>query len=152
MESIAYDQFEPIGPRGFAAVVLECVDSIPFRVGKNKVARVLKGSESKDILSMDLTSIPHYGALGTLSIAQITAIIDQLISKDYLRSSFGRRPVLFLTSQGRAAMLSGNVPELDAPDALAMFIAREKCRKCPHNPNLLHCAMQDAAVGAEHLF
>jgi superfamily II DNA helicase RecQ len=129
---------ETTGESGrYAASVLKCVDSIPFRVGKTKLARVLRGSGSRDILRMDLARIPLYGELRMLTIQQIVAVIDQLVNAGYLRSSFGRRPVLTLTREGRAAMLSGNVPQVDAPDAVAMFIARERCRRCPYNPSMI---------------
>jgi superfamily II DNA helicase RecQ len=123
--------------RGYAAAVLECVDSIPFRVGKTKLARVLRGSCSQEILRMNADKLPQYGALRSLTIQQIIAIIDQLLNAGYLRSSFGRRPVVTLTSEGRAALLAGNLPPVEAPDALAMFMARERCRKCPYNPAMI---------------
>ena len=138
MEGFGPDDAANGGQGGYAAAILECVDSIPFRVGKTKLARVLRGSGSQDILKMDLARIPLYGGLRALTIQQIVAVIDRLVNAGYLRSSFGRRPVLSLTRKGRAAMLSGNLPQVDAPDAVAMFMARERCRRCPYNPSLVN--------------
>lgn len=138
MEGIGHGAATDNGSGRYAAAILECVDSIPFRVGKTKLARVLRGSGSRDILRMDLARIPLYGELRALTIQQIVAVIDQLVNAGYLRSSFGRRPVLTLTKEGRTAMLSGNVPQVDAPDAMAMFMARERCRRCPYKPSLVN--------------
>jgi len=130
----------------FAQIVLECVNSIPWHVGKTKIARILKGSLARDILKMDLDRIERYGALQDLTLAQITAIIDQLIAGGYLRSSRGRRPIILLTPMGRTALITGELPGIEVPDALKMFIARERCRKCPYNPSLIASGEGSSAV------
>ncbi|MEA4884333.1 MAG: RQC domain-containing protein [Clostridia bacterium] len=117
-----------------AVTVLECVDSIPCYVGKTKIARLLKGSESKELNRLDLARVRHYGAFQRLTIAQIEAVIEQLVGHGCLRRSRGRRPVLMVSAIGRSAIVSGAMPEVEVPDALRMFMARERCRKCPHNP------------------
>ena len=137
MDAKAPDSTALLEDKELAQIVLECVDSIPWHVGKSKIARILKGSLAQDILKMDLDRIERYGALQDLTLAQITAVIDQLIAGGYLRSSRGRRPIILLTSTGRTALLTGELPGIEAPDALKMFIARERCRKCPYNPSLI---------------
>jgi len=136
LDAIAPNSVALLDEEAVAAIVLECVDSIPWHVGKSKIARILKGSLAQDILKMDLARIEGYGALQNLTLAQITVIIDQLIAGGYLRSSRGRRPIILLTPMGRTAMITGELPAIEVPDALKMFIARERCRKCPYNPSL----------------
>jgi len=137
LDAIAPNSAALLEEEALARIVLECVGSIPWHVGKTKIARLLKGSLAQDILKMDLDRIERYGALQDFTLAQITAIIDQLIAGGYLRSSRGRRPIILLTSTGRTALLTGELPGIEVPDALKMFIARERCRKCPHNPSLI---------------
>jgi superfamily II DNA helicase RecQ len=137
LDAIAPNPVALLEEEALAEIVLECVDSIPWHVGRSKIARILKGSVAQDILKMDLARIARYGALGHLTLAQITAIIDQLIAGGYLRSSRGRRPIILLTPMGRTAFITGELPAIEAPDALKMFIARERCRKCPYNPSLI---------------
>lgn len=137
MDAIAPNSVALLDEEELAEIVLGCVGSIPWHVGKSKIARILKGSLAQDILKMDLARIEGYGALEDLTLAQITAIIDQLIAGGYLRSSRGRRPVILLTPMGRTAIITGELPTIEVPDALKMFIARERCRKCPYNPALI---------------
>ncbi len=122
-----------------ACIVLECVDSIPQRVGRTKIALLLKGSESQQIRNMDIGRIRHFGALGHLTIVQIRGIIEQMLNAEYLGSSYGRRPVVSITSKGRTTMITGNMPEVTVPDELKMYVARERCRRCPHNPYIADC-------------
>lgn len=155
MDAIAPESTMLSGEDSFAQVVLECVDSIPWHVGKSKIARILKGSLAQDIVKMDLARINHYGALDRFTLAQVTAIIDQLIAGGYLRSSYGRRPVILLTPAGRTAIMTGDLPVIEAPDTLKMFIARERCRKCPYNPSLVASAVpstSDESDGAWRTF
>ena len=148
MDAKAPDSTALLEDKELAQIVLECVDSIPWHVGKTKIARILKGSLARDILKMDLDRIERYGALQDLTLAQITAIIDQLIAGGYLRSSRGRRPIILLTSTGRTALLTGQLPGIEVPDALKMFIARERCRRCPHNPSLIASGEASPSVSA----
>lgn len=130
---------ESLNGKQIAFIVLECVDSIPQRVGRTKIALLLKGSESQQIRDMDIDRIRHFGALGHLTIVQIQGIIEQLLDGGYLGSSYGRRPVVSVTSLGRTTMITGNMPEVTVPDELKMYVARERCRRCPHNPYIADC-------------
>ena len=148
MDAKAPDSTALLEDKELAKIVLECVDSIPWHVGKTKIARILKGSLAQDILKMDLDRIARYAALQDLTLAQITAIIDQLITGGYLRSSRGRRPIILLTPMGRTALITGELPGIEVPDALKMFIARERCRKCPYNPSLIASGEGSPAASA----
>ncbi len=140
MNAIVPDSVVLMDEEALAETVLECVDSIPWHVGKSKIARLLKGSVAQDISKMDLSHVRHYGAFENLTLAQIHAIIDQLIASGYLRSSYGRRPVILLTPEGRSAIITKDLPAIEVPDTLKMFIARERCRRCPYNPSLVACS------------
>ncbi|MCR4425279.1 MAG: hypothetical protein NUW23_03685 [Firmicutes bacterium] len=116
--------------------VLECVDSISWHVGRSKIARILKGSTAQDITKLNLTHVRNYGEFRDLSLTQIESIIDQLIQGGYLRTSFGRRPIVLISSAGKRAMATGKAPEVQIPDQIKLYTARERCRRCPYNPVL----------------
>jgi superfamily II DNA helicase RecQ len=130
---------ELLNGKRLACIVLECVDSIPQPVGRTKIALLLKGSRSQQIRTIDIRQVRHFGALGHLTIAQIQGIIEQLLSEGYLGSSYGKRPVIHVTSLGRTTMITGDMPEVTIPDELKLYVARERCRKCPHNPYITDC-------------
>ncbi len=130
---------ESLNGKHIACIVLECVDSIPQRVGRTKIALLLKGSKSQQVRTIDISQVRHFGALGHLTIAQIHGIIEQLLSEGYLGSSYGKRPVIHVTSLGCTTMITGDMPEVTVPDELKIYVARERCRRCPHNPYIADC-------------
>ncbi|MCH7834289.1 MAG: RQC domain protein [Proteobacteria bacterium] len=84
-------------------VMLRGADELVGSGGRTLLAKVLKGSKQKVIFDKELQQSPVYGALGELSIADITARIDWLIIHRYLAIEYDYRlPLLVYTSLGWA--------------------------------------------------
>jgi ATP-dependent DNA helicase RecQ len=111
--------------------VLSCVARMRGRFGRIRVAEVLKGSKSKELLRWGLDQLTTYGLLADLRIEDITAVIDTLIDAGLLQSRTlddgptAKSAVVALTERGRLVMLgkekvsvalpAGVVPEAPAP-------------------------------------
>ncbi|WP_372371262.1 RecQ family ATP-dependent DNA helicase [Candidatus Uabimicrobium sp. HlEnr_7] len=86
---------------------LSAVARLNGRLGKVRIAQLLVGSKSKDILSLNITDIPTYGALKKYSQTYVCEFLDKLIEMGYIqvRLKDGRYPLLSLTEGGRAIMM-----------------------------------------------
>jgi len=60
-------------------VILAAVAAAVRRVGRGNLAKALRGSRAKAVITQGLERLPQYGALADVSEAQIIATIDQLI-------------------------------------------------------------------------
>jgi superfamily II DNA helicase RecQ len=92
-----------IGPLSDSEIVLilRGADGLIGSGGRTLLAKILKGSKEKRLLELELHESPAYGALRELSLEQITARIDWLIIKGYLRIEYDYRlPVLVYTRKG----------------------------------------------------
>jgi ATP-dependent DNA helicase RecQ len=87
-----------------ALIVLDTVRRLPNKVGKEKIAQILKGSKSKDILQFGYDKNTYYSRLAVFSSVELKQIIDQLQEMRYLKVIGGKYPVLCLTPQGEAAI------------------------------------------------
>jgi ATP-dependent DNA helicase RecQ len=82
-----------------ALKVLSCILRASEQVGREKIARILAGSNDTSIRPYkDLTT---YGILSGYSIRAIIDIIDHLIGEGYIAGSEGFRPVIRVTDKGR---------------------------------------------------
>ena len=83
------------------AIILRGADELIMRGGRTLLAKVLKGSREKKILETGLDTSPVYGALRALSIEDIIARIDWLITNRYLAIEYDYRlPLLVYTPLG----------------------------------------------------
>lgn len=139
------DDVQRLSGRDLARMVLECLNSMEWHVGKNKLARILTGSKAKDMTQWGYDKAAHYGELKGLTVAQVEGLVDQLVSCDQLMVSCGRRPVVLITSKGKEALATGNHVELEIPDLQDMYLARMRCAKCPYNPANFMQRMQSPA-------
>ena len=88
-------------PEDEIRMILRGADDIMGSGGRGLLARILKGSRQKAVLEHELDKSPAYGALGGLSLEQITARIDWLIIEGYLRIEYDYRlPLLVYTKRG----------------------------------------------------
>jgi ATP-dependent DNA helicase RecQ len=87
-------------------IVLETVRTLPRRVGRVRLAHILKGSRAQEVLSMGYERHKFYGKLAHLGQQHITAVVDALVETRYLALVGDRRPVLTLTSTALAALKS----------------------------------------------
>jgi len=82
-------------------IILRGADELIMSGGRGLLAKVLKGSRQKSVLEHELDRSPVYGALGDLSLAQISERIDWLILNNYLGIEYDfRLPLLVYKAKG----------------------------------------------------
>lgn len=88
-----------------ALPVLACMRFIRFPIGKNRIAEVVTGSRSKQVLEWNLDSNPAYG-LVRRSRDDVREVVENLVLEGYLEPG-GQpgRPVLGLTGLGKKIAL-----------------------------------------------
>jgi superfamily II DNA helicase RecQ len=81
--------------------ILRAADSIIGSGGRTLLAKILKGSKDKNVLSHELDKNPCYGAFSDKSIQLIANMIDRCIIDSFLKIDYeGRMPVLVFTDKG----------------------------------------------------
>ena len=105
-------------------IALSGVGRISGRFGVERVAQMLVGSESKEVVSRGLHQVPTYGKLATLSLDRVKDLLGVLADAGLLerRGIEGGKPgafVLALTPEGRAVAMGEVQPELDWPGVAA---------------------------------
>jgi len=81
--------------------ILRAADDLITTGGRSLLAKVLKGSRDKKVLTYKLDKSPAYGFYRDLTIAEITNRIDWMIKQDYLQLEyFGRLPLLVYSNKG----------------------------------------------------
>ena len=83
-----------------ALIVLETISRV--NLGKQKIAKLLRGSKARDITRY--TRHPNYGKFAALQMGEIEALIDQLLQAGYIKSIGSRLPMLGLTPKGQNAL------------------------------------------------
>jgi ATP-dependent DNA helicase RecQ len=87
-----------------ALVILDALRRLKWEVGREKLARLLKGSRAREMHRFGYDQSVYYGRLAIFSLREIEDLIGQLIAQGYLKVIGGERPVLRLTPQGEAAL------------------------------------------------
>lgn len=91
-----------------AMSVLQCVFDMDGKYGRTTIARVLTGSVSKKILTINISKLGTYGVFKDHTMKEVLALVDWLIEENYLAfvedSEF---PVLVCTAKG-LDILGGN--------------------------------------------
>jgi ATP-dependent DNA helicase RecQ len=82
-------------------VILDAVAAVHRRVGRGNLAKALRGSRAKAVVSQGLERLPQYGTLGEVSEAQILATIDQLIRERRLVRRGRTYPTVALPGPGK---------------------------------------------------
>lgn len=86
-------------------VILETVRTLPRPVGRERLSQILRGSRSREIVSLGYQRHRFYGRLAWLKQSSVVEIINALIEARYLRfSGEADRPVLTVTPEGMAAL------------------------------------------------
>ena len=94
--------------------VLECVHEFNEKLGKNKIAGILTGSEAKAIKEHGYTKSKNYGVLGNFTVKDITEVIDELMQKRYLeRAGEPLYPTVKISRTGAIAIMKKEVIELE---------------------------------------
>ena len=102
-----------------AMSVLQCVFDMGGKYGRTTIARVLTGSVSKKILTINISKLGTYGVAKNASMKETLALIDWLIEENYLAyvedSEF---PVLVVTSKGLDILAGGDTLPVEADSKL----------------------------------
>jgi ATP-dependent DNA helicase RecQ len=103
-------------------IALSAVARLPGRFGVTRIAEVLHGSQSKEILSRGLDRMPTFGRLAAMTMDDLKTLLDVLVDAGLLerRGIEGGRPgafVVALTEEGAAAMRGETRPMLAWPPA-----------------------------------
>jgi ATP-dependent DNA helicase RecQ len=81
-----------------ALKIISCVLRVQQKLGREKVAKILAGSEDSSV--KDYRSLSTYGLLSTYSIKSVTDMIDFLIAENYIAQEPGFRPSIYVTPKG----------------------------------------------------
>jgi ATP-dependent DNA helicase RecQ len=82
-----------------ALKILSCILRASEQVGREKVAKILAGSNDASVQAFK--SLTTYGILPEYSIRSIVGIIDFLIGEGYIDPGEGFRPTIRVTTKGR---------------------------------------------------
>jgi ATP-dependent DNA helicase RecQ len=109
-------------------IALSGVARLEDRFGVERIAQVLVGSRSREILDRRLDRLPTYGKLAEMSLDQIKDLIGVLADAGLVerRGIEGARPgafVLGLTAEGTAVMRGDSRPSLALPGRRAKPVA-----------------------------
>jgi ATP-dependent DNA helicase RecQ len=101
-------------------IALSAVARLQARFGVARIAQVLVGSTSREVLDRRLERIPTFGRLQDLTIDEVKALLDTLVDASLLerRGIEGGRPgafVLAITEEGDAVMRAEHRPLLALP-------------------------------------
>jgi len=112
----------PLDDREFERVriALSAVARLQGRFGAERIAQVLVGSRSREVLDRRLDRVPTFGRLQDLTIEQVRGLLDTLLEAALLerRGVEGGRPgasVLAVTPEGEAVMRAELRPLLALP-------------------------------------
>ncbi|MCD5385294.1 RecQ family ATP-dependent DNA helicase [Candidatus Gracilibacteria bacterium] len=86
------------------ALVLDVVKDNDTRIGVGMMTKFLWGSRDAKLIDWGLDKKENFGALGNLSADLIGAVIESLISQNYLEKTDGKYPLLGITEAGRIAI------------------------------------------------
>jgi ATP-dependent DNA helicase RecQ len=94
-----------------ALKILSCVLRAQQRLGREKIAKILAGSVDSSV--QDYRSLSTYGLLSEYSIKSIVAMIDHLLSENYIAQETGFRPSIYVTPKGEVFLKER--PEIEIP-------------------------------------
>lgn len=92
-----------------ALSVLRCVFDMGGNYGRTTVAKVLTGSVSKKVLTINLSKLGTYGVAKGTSMKEVLSLIDWLIEESYIAyAEESEFPVLVITSKGLDILAGGD--------------------------------------------
>ncbi|MCK5762573.1 MAG: DNA helicase II [Clostridiales bacterium] len=81
--------------------ILRAADEIIATAGRAMLAKILKGSKDKRVLEFKHDECPSYGYYNSLTIPEITKIVDWMIINDYLDIDYNYRlPMIVFSYKG----------------------------------------------------
>jgi hypothetical protein len=94
---------------------LEAVGWLKGGLGREKVAKILKGSTSQELYRFGYDRNPCFGTLNAFTLNRIKELLEQLLEMGYLKLTGGKYPVLRLTPKGQAAVKGREPVPLQLP-------------------------------------
>jgi len=94
-----------------ALKILSCVLRVQEKLGREKVAKILAGSE--DVSVQPYRSLSTYGLLSEYPIKVVSEMIDFLIDENYIGQQEGLRPSIYVTAKGQVFLKER--PEIAIP-------------------------------------
>jgi ATP-dependent DNA helicase RecQ len=93
--------------------VLRCVNSHNGRLGRGRIAKILAGSRSADVMERDLDTDPDYGALEKLGQSTLMRLLDALRRNGCLEVvGDPQYPCIAVTDQGLRVMRGREMPRI----------------------------------------
>jgi hypothetical protein len=86
-------------PFGEIKIILRGAEYLIMSGGRTMLAKILKGSQEKQLLKLKLDGNPAYGFYRDLSLAEITAKIDWMFLNGYFRIEYDYRLPLIVYSE-----------------------------------------------------
>ncbi len=135
-------------------IALSGVARLQDRFGVERIAQVLVGSQSREILNRRLEQLPTYGKLGMMKLDEIKDLLGVLADAGLVerRGIEGARPgafVLGLTEEGTAVMHGHARPSLALPGNRGTpVVARKEREVSGRSPSSRAPAGGDRATGA----
>lgn len=88
-------------PKSLAVSILKCVFDMGGNYGRTTIARILTGSVSKKVLTINISKLNQYGVAKGNSMKEILCLIDWLIDENYIAyAEDSEFPVIVITSKG----------------------------------------------------
>lgn len=93
--------------------ILKCVFDMGGAYGRTTIARVLTGSVSKRVLTINIAKLGQYGVAKGSSLKEVLCLIDWLIQEQYIAyAEDSEFPILVITSKGLDILAGGeDIPE-----------------------------------------
>ncbi len=99
-------------------VILDAVRRLKYKVGKERLAQILHGSQAQKVINSKLDQHIYYGRLDYLRQSEILDLIDQLVQAGYFKIIGGQYPVVQLSAQGEIAIQHKQEIPLNLPKRL----------------------------------
>lgn len=115
-----------------ATSILRCVFDMGGKYGRTTIAKVLTGSISKKVLTINISKLSTYGVAKSSTMKEVLTLIDWLVEESYIAyvedSEF---PVLVITSKGLDILADGNELPVEITSATIKEFKDEK-------PTIMH--------------
>ncbi len=98
-----------------ALAILDALSALKWGVGQGKLAKILRGSQAKEVQQFGYDKHPGHGALAGYTVDEIKDLIRQLIVGGYIKAVGGDLPVLRLSPHGASAIKARSAIDLKLP-------------------------------------
>jgi superfamily II DNA helicase RecQ len=115
-----------------ALIVLDAIAKLNWEVGKGKLAQMLKGSAAANMAPY--RKARYFGKFAALPVADIEALVDQLLTAGYLKQLGGKLPTLKLAPKGEAALTARAAIQVDLRRARPDRLPRQQARRGAGGP------------------